>query len=85
MKAFIVLEKPLDARSASQSFLDGREEFQETFGHYPGASTPPWRAPAPAGARLTEAACADVIDRPVWSTPGDARCARAAAGRLVSC
>ena len=34
MQAFIVLDRPLDTRSASQSFLDGREEYRESFGHY---------------------------------------------------
>ena len=36
LRAYILLEKPLDARLVSQSFLDGREEYGETFGHYAG-------------------------------------------------
>ena len=34
MRAYILLERPLDTRAASKSFLDGREEYGEFFGHY---------------------------------------------------
>ena len=34
MRAYILLERPLDTRAASKSFLDGREEHGEFFGHY---------------------------------------------------
>ena len=34
MRAYILLERPLDTRVASKSFLDGRKEYGEFFGHY---------------------------------------------------
>lgn len=34
MQAYILLEKALDERNASQSLLNGRGKYRETYGHY---------------------------------------------------
>lgn len=60
LKAFILLERPLDTRSVSQSFLDGREEYQETFGHYADVDNrQQWSTPADARQEGWQGAAAD--------------------------